>query len=50
MRLEALGLEKIICPCTGECQGQKVGVGGSGWVGEQGWRKVYRTFGIAFEM
>jgi hypothetical protein len=25
---EALGLGKIICPNTGECQGQEVGVGG----------------------
>jgi hypothetical protein len=25
---EALGLAKIICPSTGECQGQKAGVGG----------------------
>jgi hypothetical protein len=24
---DALGLAKIICPNTGECQGQKVGVG-----------------------
>jgi hypothetical protein len=24
---EALGLEKIICSSTGECQGQEVGVG-----------------------
>jgi hypothetical protein len=24
---EALGLVKIICPGTGECQGQEVGVG-----------------------
>jgi hypothetical protein len=28
MRGEALGLEKIICPSTGECQGQEVEVGG----------------------
>ena len=27
---EALGLAKIICPSTGECQGQEVGVGGLG--------------------
>jgi hypothetical protein len=27
---EALGLAKVICPCTGECQGQVVGVGGLG--------------------
>jgi hypothetical protein len=26
----ALGLSKIICPNTGECQGQEVGVGGLG--------------------
>jgi hypothetical protein len=25
---EALGLVKIICPSTEECQGQEVGVGG----------------------
>jgi hypothetical protein len=24
----ALGLANIICPSTGECQGQEVGVGG----------------------
>jgi hypothetical protein len=27
---EALCLAKIICPSTGECQGQEVGVGGLG--------------------
>ena len=27
---EALGLAKIICPSTGECQGQEAGVGGLG--------------------
>ena len=27
---EAFGLVKIICPSTGECQGQEVGVGGLG--------------------
>jgi hypothetical protein len=27
---EALGLEKIICPSTGECQGQEAGVSGLG--------------------
>jgi hypothetical protein len=27
---EALGLEKIICPSTGECQCQEAGVGGLG--------------------
>jgi hypothetical protein len=25
---EALGLAKIICPSTGECQGQEAGMGG----------------------
>jgi hypothetical protein len=25
-----IGLAKFICPSTGECQGQKVGVGGVG--------------------
>ena len=25
---EALGLEKILCPSIGECQGQEAGVGG----------------------
>jgi hypothetical protein len=27
---EALGIVKIICPTTGECQGQEAGVGGLG--------------------
>jgi hypothetical protein len=27
---EALGLEKLIGPSTGECQGQEAGVGGLG--------------------
>jgi hypothetical protein len=27
---EVLDLKKIICPSTGECQGQEVGVGGLG--------------------
>jgi hypothetical protein len=27
---EVLGLVKIICPSTGECQGQEAGVGGLG--------------------
>jgi hypothetical protein len=27
---KAFGLVKIICPSTGECQGQEVGVGGLG--------------------
>ena len=33
---EALGLVKIICPSTGECQGQEVGVGGLGSKGVGG--------------
>jgi hypothetical protein len=33
---EALGLAKIICPSTGECQGQEAGVG-VGWGAERGW-------------
>jgi hypothetical protein len=27
---EAFGLPKIICPSTGECQGQEAGMGGRG--------------------
>ena len=27
---KALGLDKIICPSSGECQGQEAGVGGLG--------------------
>ena len=43
---EALGFAKIICPTTGECQGQKVGVGGLGSrAGE-----CIGIFGITFEM
>jgi hypothetical protein len=30
MEGEALGLLKIICPSTGECQGEEAGVGGLG--------------------
>ena len=30
MGREALGIVKIICLSTGECQGQEVGVGGLG--------------------
>ena len=33
-----LGITNFICPSTGECQGQEVGVGG--WVGEQGGGRV----------
>jgi hypothetical protein len=42
-----LGIANFICPSSGECQGQEVG---SGWVGEQGRRRVLETFRIAFEM
>ena len=37
---EALGLAKIICPSTGECQGQKVGVGGLGSRAGGGYRNL----------
>jgi hypothetical protein len=50
---EAFGLEKIMCPCTGECQGQEVEVSGL----ESRAGKMYRGFsewklekGIIFEM
>jgi hypothetical protein len=39
------GLANFICPSTGECQGQEVGVG---WYGNGG--GVWGTFGIAFKM
>jgi hypothetical protein len=39
---EALGLVKIICPSTGECQGQEAGVGGLG--SRAGGGEVYWTF------
>jgi hypothetical protein len=35
---EALGLAKIICPSTGECQGQEAGVGGLGSRAGEGYR------------
>ena len=41
-----LGLANVICPSTGERQGQEVGVGGWG----SGWGRVWGTFGIALEM
>jgi hypothetical protein len=41
-----IGHANFICPSTGECQGQKGGVGGYGSGG--GW--VWGTFGIALEM
>jgi hypothetical protein len=37
---EALGLAKIICPSTGECQGQEAGVVGWG----AGWGEVIGDF------
>jgi hypothetical protein len=40
-----IGLANFICPSTGECQGQKVGVGEYGTGG-----RVWGTFGIALEM
>jgi hypothetical protein len=46
MGVEALGLVKIICPSTGECHGQELGMGRLG----SSVRRVYGTFGIAFEM
>jgi hypothetical protein len=51
MEGEALGLMKIICPSTGECQGQEAGVGGLGKSGEYR-RHSERKLGkqIAFEM
>jgi hypothetical protein len=47
MEGEAIGLAKIICPSTGECQDQEEGVGGLGTREEGGYKG---TFGIAFEM
>ena len=37
---EALGLEKIICLSTGECQGQESGVGGLGSRAGGGYREI----------
>jgi hypothetical protein len=48
-----LGLAKIICSSTGECQGQEVGVGGLGGREGQGYRGLLERKlgkGIAFEM
>jgi hypothetical protein len=50
---EALGLAKIICPSTGECQGQEAGVGGLGSRAGGGYREILERKlgrGIAFEM
>ena len=41
-----IGHVNFICPSTGECQCQKVGMGGYG----SGGGRVWRTFGIALEM
>jgi hypothetical protein len=40
-----IGLANFICPSTGECQGQEVGVVGRGLGG-----RLWETFGIALEM
>jgi hypothetical protein len=37
---EALGLAKIICPSTGECQGQEAGVGRLGTRAWGGYREL----------
>jgi hypothetical protein len=41
MGREALGLVKIICPSTGECQGQEAGVGGLGSRVGEGYRGLW---------
>ena len=38
---EALGLVKIICPSTGECQGQEAGVGRLGNKVGGGYRELW---------
>jgi hypothetical protein len=50
---EALGLAKIICPSTGQCQGKEAGVGGLGSRAQGGYRELLERKlgkGIAFEM
>ena len=50
---EAFGLVKIICPSTGECQGQEAGVGGLGSRarrGDRGFSERKIGKGIIFEM
>jgi hypothetical protein len=37
----ALGLEKIICPSIGECQGQQTGIGGLGSRAGGGYRGLW---------
>ena len=44
---EALGLVKVLCPSTGECQGQEEGVGG---LGSRAGERIQGVLGIAFEM
>jgi hypothetical protein len=40
MEGEAFDLVKIICPSTGDCQGQEVGVGGLGSRAREGYREL----------
>jgi hypothetical protein len=50
---DTLGLTKIICPSTGECQGQEVGVGGLRNRAGGGYRGLLERKlgkGIVFEM
>jgi hypothetical protein len=50
---EAINLVKIICPSTGECQGQEVGVGGLRSREGRGYRGLSERKlgkGIAFAM
>jgi hypothetical protein len=48
---EALGPVKALCPSTGECQGQEVGVGGLGSRGgHRGFSGRKLGKGITFEM
>jgi hypothetical protein len=50
---EAFGIVKIICPSTGECQGQEVGVGGLGSRAGGVYRRLSERKlgkGITFEM
>jgi hypothetical protein len=50
---EALGLVKIICPSTGECQSQEAGMGGLGSRARGGYKGLSEKKlgkGIAFEM